>query len=168
MKALSLKQPWAWLVANGHKPIENRTWNTKVRGEILIHASLRYTDQDWAEAVAMVKRHAPQLLHQLRLARDREALRLGGIVGRAFLTNVFLPEPTVQLGTWRIPHQYGFILEHAEPLPFAPCPGALGFWECPKAATGNTGPSNKSPPHPPRVAVHIIGARGAQETGNGK
>lgn len=26
MKALSIRQPWAWLIANGHKDIENRTW----------------------------------------------------------------------------------------------------------------------------------------------
>ena len=38
MKALSLKQPWAWLLFHG-KDVENRTWKTKFRGNILIHAS---------------------------------------------------------------------------------------------------------------------------------
>jgi hypothetical protein len=28
MKALSLMQPWAWLMVNGHKDIENRNWAT--------------------------------------------------------------------------------------------------------------------------------------------
>jgi len=32
MKALSILQPWAWLVVNGHKDIENRTWGTGFRG----------------------------------------------------------------------------------------------------------------------------------------
>ena len=41
MKVLSLRQPWAWLVANGHKVIETRTWNTKYRGPLLIHASVK-------------------------------------------------------------------------------------------------------------------------------
>lgn len=39
MKALSIKQPWAALVVHGIKDIENRTWSTKRRGEVLIHAS---------------------------------------------------------------------------------------------------------------------------------
>ncbi|HTV55212.1 MAG TPA: ASCH domain-containing protein, partial [Terriglobia bacterium] len=41
MKALSIRQPWAWLIVNGFKPIENRSWNTNFRGRILIHASLK-------------------------------------------------------------------------------------------------------------------------------
>lgn len=39
MKALSIKQPWASLIANGVKDIENRTWKTNFRGRIYIHAS---------------------------------------------------------------------------------------------------------------------------------
>lgn len=39
MKALSIKQPWASLIANGIKDIENRTWRTNFRGRIYIHAS---------------------------------------------------------------------------------------------------------------------------------
>lgn len=39
MKALSIKQPWASLIAHGIKDIENRTWKTNFRGRIYIHAS---------------------------------------------------------------------------------------------------------------------------------
>lgn len=39
MKTLSIKQPWASLIAAGIKDIENRTWRTKHRGRIYIHAS---------------------------------------------------------------------------------------------------------------------------------
>jgi hypothetical protein len=42
MKALSIRQPWAWLIAAGYKDIENRTWRTKFRGRIYIHASKDY------------------------------------------------------------------------------------------------------------------------------
>ena len=41
MKALSIKQPWASLIANGIKDIENRTWKTHFRGRIYIHASVK-------------------------------------------------------------------------------------------------------------------------------
>lgn len=39
MKALSIKQPFASLIACGIKNIENRSWKTNLRGRILIHAS---------------------------------------------------------------------------------------------------------------------------------
>jgi hypothetical protein len=41
MKALSVKQPWAGLIASGRKTIEVRTWPTRHRGDLLIVASLR-------------------------------------------------------------------------------------------------------------------------------
>lgn len=39
MKTISIKQPWASLIVEGIKDIENRTWPTKFRGRVLIHAS---------------------------------------------------------------------------------------------------------------------------------
>lgn len=38
MKALTIHQPWAWAIAAGHKDIENRSWATKHRGLLAIHA----------------------------------------------------------------------------------------------------------------------------------
>jgi len=38
MKVLTLKQPWATLVAEGIKKYEFRSWRTKYRGKVLIHA----------------------------------------------------------------------------------------------------------------------------------
>lgn len=43
MKVISLLQPWASLVVMGYKQIETRSWNTKYRGPLLIHASKKYT-----------------------------------------------------------------------------------------------------------------------------
>lgn len=39
MKAISLLQPWAQLIMMGEKKVETRSWDTKYRGPILIHAS---------------------------------------------------------------------------------------------------------------------------------
>lgn len=39
MKALSIKQPWAFLISTGQKTIELRSWQTSYRGELLICAS---------------------------------------------------------------------------------------------------------------------------------
>lgn len=41
MKALTIKQPWARLVARGIKDIENRTWKTNFRGRVYIHAAAK-------------------------------------------------------------------------------------------------------------------------------
>lgn len=38
MKALTISQPWASLIASGEKFIENRTWSTDYRGQLAIHA----------------------------------------------------------------------------------------------------------------------------------
>lgn len=38
MKTLTIKQPWASLIALGEKKIETRSWRTKYRGPLLIHA----------------------------------------------------------------------------------------------------------------------------------
>lgn len=39
MKALSIRQPWASLIVMGIKDIENRTWPTRHRGSVLVHAA---------------------------------------------------------------------------------------------------------------------------------
>lgn len=38
MKALTIKQPYATLIAEGIKEYEFRTWKTNYRGEFLVHA----------------------------------------------------------------------------------------------------------------------------------
>lgn len=43
MKVLSIKEPWATLLVHGYKNIETRSWGTKQRGRILIHASKNMT-----------------------------------------------------------------------------------------------------------------------------
>lgn len=59
-KALTVKNPWAWLIAQGIKDIENRTWRTNFRGRVLIHAaaqmdhrhremSLLFSREQWHE-----------------------------------------------------------------------------------------------------------------------
>ena len=40
MKALTIKQPWAQLIVEGYKKFEFRSWKTKYRGKILIHAGM--------------------------------------------------------------------------------------------------------------------------------
>lgn len=47
-RCLSVKQPWAELIARGEKAIELRTWRTDYRGPLAIVASLRRADTAYA------------------------------------------------------------------------------------------------------------------------
>lgn len=46
MKALSVKQPWAWAIIHAGKDIEKRTWRTDYRGPLLIHAGKFHVDRE--------------------------------------------------------------------------------------------------------------------------
>ena len=50
MKALSVRQPWAWAIIHSTKNIENRVWSTIYRGDILIHAGKKSTKKEYFEA----------------------------------------------------------------------------------------------------------------------
>ena len=45
MKVISIKQPYASLIANGYKKYEFRTWKTSYRGKIYIHASKKIDNE---------------------------------------------------------------------------------------------------------------------------
>ena len=45
MKVITIKEPWATLIAEGYKEYEFRVWKTNYRGEVLIHAG-KSVDQD--------------------------------------------------------------------------------------------------------------------------
>lgn len=79
MKGLSIRQPWAWLITQGHKKIENRTWDTKKRGRFLIHASSkRPSDDDMQAAKEICDKLGITLPHKMDFT-------LGAIVGFATL-----------------------------------------------------------------------------------
>ena len=52
MKALTISQPYASLIVDGHKPFENRTWECLYRGPLAIHAGKgkQYLDADELKA----------------------------------------------------------------------------------------------------------------------
>ena len=46
MKCISVSQPFADLIVTGKKTVELRNWNTKFRGEVLIHAPIKIRVKD--------------------------------------------------------------------------------------------------------------------------
>jgi len=74
MKALSIRQPWAWLIIHGGKDIENRTWLTKYRGRILVHASQGMSRPEYEAAKIVADTNNAYM-------PDFENLKRGGIIG---------------------------------------------------------------------------------------
>jgi hypothetical protein len=123
MKALSIRQPWAWLIVNGHKGIENRSWNTKYRGPVLIHASARKPTKAEVEVAREILRQAGGWKVALSMPKP-EYFELGGIVGVATITDC-----VTESGSPWFYGPVGFTLSDARPLPFCPTKGRLSFFE---------------------------------------
>lgn len=118
MKALSVRQPWAWLIVNGYKDIENRSWNTKFRGEVLIHASSRaVSPDDYLNAMNIARQVGIEL-------PSRADLQRGGIVGYATISGTCESSSS----PWFF-GPVGFQLKDGQPLSFCPMRGRLSFFE---------------------------------------
>lgn len=81
MRALTLWQPWAWLVGRGHKLVENRPWKpspTMLRpGErFAIHAGKTFEVGAWPELIEVARERRIQL-------PAREELFFGGVIATA-------------------------------------------------------------------------------------
>jgi hypothetical protein len=56
LKCLSIRQPWAWAILHAGKDVENRTWLTKYRGPLAIHASHGCTRGQYLAASAEIEK----------------------------------------------------------------------------------------------------------------
>jgi len=109
LKAISIRQPFAWLVVNGWKDIENRRWSTKVRGPLLIHAGSARPSAEHLQSFLDVWPNA--------------TLDYGGIIGVVDIVDCV----DKHRSKWfRGP--FGWVLANPRPLPFKPCPGKLKFF----------------------------------------
>lgn len=136
--ALSVKQPWAALIVAGVKLVEVRTWGTRRRGRVLIHAG-RLPDER-PEAWAHV--NTPEL--------TAAAEQRGGIVGEAELVGcrtyetaeAFADDAGRHLndpGWFRPPRLYGFEFRAARPLPFRRVTGFTMFFRVPDCTDESPG-----------------------------
>lgn len=123
MKALSIRQPWANLIVHAGKDIENRTWSTRYRGPVLIHAGQGMTYRELAVAEAFA-RTALGLDGAPTGPVTPGTLHRGGIIGAAEVVDCVRTSASPWfMGPW------GFVLANAKPLPFRACKGQLGFFD---------------------------------------
>lgn len=145
MKAISLLQPWASLVVLGHKKIETRSWNTKYRGKIFIHASAS------KKGLKMIDSEMWDLFN--RLCFNVDTLPYGAIIGDAYLrwtqhseilkerlserSNILI-EHILHSGKQELafgdysPGRWCWMLDDADQLSkHIPAKGSLGIWNYP-------------------------------------
>lgn len=125
MKVLTIKQPFATLIAEGLKEYEFRTWKTKYRGEVLIHAGKG------------IDKKAMEKYKHLNLTYPT-----GCIIAKATITdcvkiddntrkmlsykNSIIYSSIIEDSNW---NGYGFRLENIEKINPIPASGKLSFWE---------------------------------------
>jgi len=125
MKALSIRQPWAWLIMHAGKDIENRDWPTRFRGRVLVHASKGMTHEEWEDA--WIFAHGSGASSKaLEAGITRDTIERGGIVGSVEIVDCV----TNSDSRW-FAGRFGFVLRNPKPLPFKPWKGSLGFFDIP-------------------------------------
>lgn len=124
MKALSVRQPWAWAILHAGKDIENRDWPTKFRGTVAVHAAKTLTREEHLWASMDIEERSGLRPPTYPMLASR-----GFIVGLVDIVDCVdgSPSPWFQ-------GEFGFVLANPRPL-IRPvyCKGALGFWDVPGA-----------------------------------
>ncbi len=126
--ALSIKQPWAWLICKGYKDIENRDWKAPVKyyGErIYIHASLSKSEMTGDILGWIVERLNYGQKEALFSGMREGKVSLGFIIGEATLKYCV----DSSASKWFV-GKYGFVF--ADPVLYDKsigCRGQLGFFK---------------------------------------
>ena len=143
MKAITLHQPWASLIASGAKRIETRSWKPPVSligTEIAIHAGkrkfggslvndlefMRAVDKalgwSWPQMMPYGAVVATAVIDEVRLINDPDIVP-------SFLTNRRIPQTEVMFGDFRR-GRYMWLLSNLKPIdPPIAASGRQGFWE---------------------------------------
>lgn len=145
MKVLSYKQPWAFLVAAGIKPIENRTWKLpeKYKGErVLIHSCNKSDFKNPLDAL-----NEKQWKYLKSKSFENGSLKhnvYGAIIGSVIISDCVINNPSIwaqhSAFNWKLDEEgnlkknttYNWVLENPilfpEPIP---AKGKLSFWDYP-------------------------------------
>lgn len=123
MKALSIIEPYASLIRDGIKHIETRSWKTRYRGEILIHASGKRIPKEYRENT--------DLMALVQSTRPGHILCKARLVGCIEMTEDWIAtlSETERACGFYSPGRYGWILEDIEPITPIPAKGMLGIWK---------------------------------------
>jgi len=129
MKAITLWQPWATLIAIGVKPFETRSWATSYRGPLAIHAGKTREGLRLCEGETEIERALAKAGYTL------QSVPMGVVVCTARLAEVLTTEEIYKrdlidpFGDYSA-DRFGWRLVDIEPLnPPLPATGKQGLWE---------------------------------------
>lgn len=121
LKALSVRQPWAWAIIHAGKDVENRLWRpshpgVRFRGPVCIHAARGMTQDEYEEARSFMGMFGTACPPAHKLLR-------GGIIGTVEIIDfVGQSESPWFMGP------AGLVLANPKPCEFIPARGELGFF----------------------------------------
>ena len=148
LRALTIRQPWAWAIAAGFKKVENRGWLPSYRGLVAIHSGLTvdhssrgFPDSAAAEALDQIggRNNCWNPAQHLAGTPGHTLLALGAIIAVGELVDAHPAE----LWCWSSCSPWGdvryngrtarhLVLANVRPLATPiPCRGALGLWTPP-------------------------------------
>ena len=130
MKALTVKQPWAWAIIHGAKDVENRSRPTKYRGQLYIHAGVAEAKgaRAWPAIRAAFTHHG--------IVPDDPMIGMprGQVIGTVDVIDCHEALDCFRLdrgycSEWAMEGHYHWVLANPRPLatPF-PMQGKLGIW----------------------------------------
>lgn len=126
IRALTIRQPYAWAIASAGKTVENRSRVTRYRGLLAIHASKTVHRADLED---------PRILNSVAAQDskiDEVTSRCGVIVAVAELRGCHGPDCPGTCSPWAARGQYHWNLFGARRLSEpVPCRGMLGLWRLP-------------------------------------
>lgn len=139
MKAITICQPYAELIASGVKRVENRTWSTSYRGELAIHAGKSRAFLDEKEAAGQRGKEATSTGEELVFGAVVAVVRLAHIVARRDLELFLRHHPGYE---WLREHEHftgpiGWVLEEVRRVEPVYCSGKQGIWEFATKAGAN-------------------------------
>ena len=124
MKVITIKQPWATLIKEGYKKYEFRTWNTKYRGEILIHAGLG-VDKEALERFKEYNLEYPKGCIIAKAELTDSIYVDDEFIATIGPTNPLVYKNIIEKDNW---DGYGFKLENVKKIKPIPIKGQLGLW----------------------------------------
>jgi hypothetical protein len=137
VKALSIRQPWAWFILNAGKNVENRGSRWVYRGPVLIHVGASLTKDEYRAWRAAGESMRSDPKPRAKVPEYSEMQR-GGFVGIVRITGcsehpIYDRDPAKNVQGWRMGSDehgatYGYDLADVQALPFVPAKGALGIY----------------------------------------
>lgn len=138
MKTITIKQPWASLIVEGIKDIENRTWRTKFRGRVLIHAA--NSSWIWHKVLNYITPEMRAVFENNKYTGGWiRNLERGKIIGSVEIVDCVINHPSIWAEKTDNEHvrfdygkTYNWVL--ANPILFTepiPAKGKLSFWNYP-------------------------------------